>query len=193
MAILICYASKYGGTQEIAERIGGKLHELGHDVEVKSADAVVDVSGYSAFVIGSGVYSGAWLPEAADFVRRNSGTLSARPVWLFSSGPLGPKVASEHEQGPDVVLGQIRVFGSTHTIHWPVPKEVVEFRSVIKPREHEMFFGVLNHKKLPFVQSIAVRAVGGMEGDYRDWKAIDAWAESIARALTPAGAAPRSL
>ncbi len=31
------------------------------------------------------------LKEATEFVRRNQAVLASRPVWLFSSGPLGTK------------------------------------------------------------------------------------------------------
>lgn len=190
MRILVAYASKYGATQGIAERIAGKLRQMGHDAEAKSASGIGDVGDYEAFVIGSGVYSGSWLPEATEFVRSHSATLAARPTWLFSSGPLGPQVKpmEREERGPDEFVGQIKVFGTSHALHWPLPKEVVEFRGSIRPRDHEMFFGAIDHKNLSFPERIAMIAVGGLEGDFRDWNSIDAWAESIARALTPAGA-----
>jgi menaquinone-dependent protoporphyrinogen oxidase len=187
VTILVAFATKYGATQGIAERVSSKLREMGQEVELKPAGTVGDVTTYDAFVIGSGVYSGSWLSEATEFVRRNSTTLSTRPVWLFSSGPLGTDVTAKADQShePDEVLGQIKVFGTKPTIHWPLPKEVIEFRTSIRPREHVMFFGALNHKSLPFAERIAMLAVGGMEGDFRDWGAIDAWAENIAHALTP--------
>ena len=192
MTVLVAYASKYGATKGIAERIADKLRQMGKVVDVKPAGAVGDIGDYEAFVIGSAVYSGSWLPEAAEFVRSHSATLVVRPVWLFSSGPLGADVKEPkgQEKGTDEFPGQIKIFGSKRTIHWPLPKEIVEFRSSIGPRDHEMFFGALDHKKLPFAERMAMLAVGGMEGDFRDWGSIDAWAEAIARQLTPAGATP---
>lgn len=86
----------------------------------------------------------------------------------------------EQPNGPDEVLGQITIFGSTRTIHWPLPKEIVEFRGSLRPRDHAMFFGALDHKNLPLPERMAIKAVIGMEGDFRDWQAIDAWAENIA-------------
>jgi menaquinone-dependent protoporphyrinogen oxidase len=189
MTVLVAYASKHGATKGIAERIADKLRQAGKDVDLKTASDVDDVSGYEAFVIGSAVYSGSWLPEAAELVRAHTGTLAVRPVWLFSSGPLGPEVKEpelqQHEA--DEFLGQIKIFGVKRVLHWPLPKEVVEFRGMIAPREHEMFFGAINAKDLSFPERIALIAVRGIEGDFRDWNSIDAWAEEIARQLTTAG------
>jgi menaquinone-dependent protoporphyrinogen oxidase len=193
MSILVAYASKYGATQGIAERIANKLQQMGKEAEVRPVSGVGDVSAYEAFVIGSAVYSGVWLPEAAAFVRRHSATLAGRPTWLFSSGPLGAKVKpmEGQAQGADEAVGQIKIFGSKRTIHWPLPKEIVEFRGSIRPRDHEMFFGAIDPKNLSFPERVAMRAVGGMEGDFRDWNSIDAWAETIARALITTGAPSR--
>ena len=188
MKIMVVYASKYGATQEIAERIGEKLRTMGNDVEIRSTrmfGPATDLTRYDAFIIGSSVYSGSWLPEATDFVRQNQQLLATRPVWLFSSGPLGPQAQPPTGGSPDedVVQGEIKVFGSRRTISWPIPKEVVEFRTTIRPRDHVMFFGALDPRKLPFPERIAMRAVGGLDGDFRDWDAIDAWADQAGHAL----------
>ena len=101
MSILVAYASKYGATRGIAERIADKLRQMGKDVDLRPAGAVDDVGADEAIVIGSAVYSGSWLPEAAEFVRSHSATLAVRPVWLFSSGPLGADVTSRRGRGRD--------------------------------------------------------------------------------------------
>jgi menaquinone-dependent protoporphyrinogen oxidase len=50
---------------------------------------VNDIADYDAVVLGSAVYTGHWLKLAIEFARRFSDALIARPVWLFSSGPVG--------------------------------------------------------------------------------------------------------
>ena len=65
--------------------------------------AVVDLAGYQAFVIGSAVYFGKWLRQGTEFVRRNRASLAGRPVWLFSSGPLGTETTDA--DGRDVRAG----------------------------------------------------------------------------------------
>jgi len=92
MAVLVAYASKHGSTQGIAERIAEKLRQLGKEAEARPVDAVEDPESYEAFVIGSAVYYGSWLKEATEWVYRNQAVLAGRPVWLFSSGPLGTEV-----------------------------------------------------------------------------------------------------
>jgi menaquinone-dependent protoporphyrinogen oxidase len=161
MTVLIAYASKHGSTQGIAERIAEQLRQLGKQAETRSVDAVSDPESYEALVIGSAVYYGSWLKEATEWVRRNQAVLAARPVWLFSSGPLGTEVKDAE----------------------PQPKELAEFRETIGPRDQRIFFGALEHGRLSFAERMMVKAVRAPEGDFRDWQAIEAWAASIAQDL----------
>ncbi len=89
MQVLVAAASKHGSTSEMAEVIAAELTQAGLTVEVKPLEAVTELSGYDAVVLGSGVYVGRWLPQAAEFVRAHAASLGELPVWLFSSGPLG--------------------------------------------------------------------------------------------------------
>ena len=177
MAILVAYASKHGATQAIAERIAEKLVASGQEAEARPVKAVGDLAAYDACVIGGAAYMGSWLKEAAEFVRRNQAILATRPVWLFSSGPLG--TASKDAQGRDLqVVSE--------------PKEFAEFKQAIKPRAVQVFFGALDPSKLGFSERLVRSLPAGRallpEGDFRDWGEIDAWAEEIARALAPTGA-----
>jgi menaquinone-dependent protoporphyrinogen oxidase len=161
MTILVAYASKHGSTQGIAERITEKLRQLGKEVEVKPMDAVENPGSYGAFVIGSAIYYGSWLKDATEWVRRNQAIFAGHPVWLFSSGPLGTDVNDAEQQ----------------------PKEIAEFREAIGPRDQQIFFGAIDHSKLSFGERMMAKAVRAPEGDFRDWKAIEDWAESIAKDL----------
>ncbi len=173
MLVLVAYASKYGATREIAERIAEELRSAGHGVEARSVKAAGDLAGYEAFVIGSAVYFGHWLKEAAEFVRRNRAVLVDRPVWLFSSGPLGTE--ARDPQGRD--LREVSE-----------PKEIAEFREAIRPRDHRVFFGVLDRGKLGFAHRLlaslpASRASWAVDGDFRDWRDIESWADGISHEL----------
>jgi menaquinone-dependent protoporphyrinogen oxidase len=174
MSILVAYASKHGATQGIAERIAATLRAAGQDAEARPVKATRDRADYDAFVIGGAAYMGSWLKEATEFVRRHQAILVTRPVWLFSSGPLG--TATTDAQGRDLLVAS-------------EPKEFAEFKETIKPRGLRVFFGALDSSKLGFSERLVRSLPAGRallpEGDFRDWKEIEAWAESIAHELVP--------
>ena len=98
MTVLVTYASKHGSTQGIAERIAEKLRLLGKEVEAQPVEVIEDLGSYEAFVVGSAIYYGSWLREATEWVHRHQSVLAERPVWLFSSCPLGSEVKDAEEQ-----------------------------------------------------------------------------------------------
>ncbi len=172
MSILVAYASKYGSTQGIAERIADTLRAEGLDVDLQPVTSARDVARYDAFVIGSAAYLGSWLKEAGQFVRRNRETLATRPVWLFSSGPTGTE--SKDAKGRDVLVAS-------------EPKEFAEFAN-LKPRGQRVFYGAVDSKKLRGVHRLFSLAPASerakVEGDFRDWNLIEGWAKSIAHELS---------
>jgi menaquinone-dependent protoporphyrinogen oxidase len=90
MRVLVTAATKYGATAEIAAAIAEVLDEHGLEATMLSPEEVKGVDGYDAVVIGSAVYAGHWLKPARELVERHATTtLAGRPVWLFSSGPVG--------------------------------------------------------------------------------------------------------
>lgn len=161
MTVLVAYASKHGSTQGIAEHIAERLRQLGKEAEARSVDAIEHLDHYEAFVIGSAVYYGAWLKEATEWVRGNRAILAQRPVWLFSSGPLGVEIKDSEQQ----------------------PREMAEFQQALEPRDQQIFFGALDPDRLSFPERMMAKAVRAPEGDFRDWNAIEAWATGIARDL----------
>lgn len=170
MKVIVVCASKYGSTQGIGVFIAEKLRRHGLEADARSVEAVPNPADYDAVVLGSAVYMGHWMPEAADFVRRNRAVLADRAVWLFSSGPLqlGPGINSVNDPKLE-------------------PKEIAELREAIHPRDHKVFFGALDPNKLGFKHRAlrklpAARALFP-EGDFRDWKEIEAWANGIVQVL----------
>jgi len=176
MKVLVACASKYGSTKGIADFIGEKLRQQGMQVDVQEVRSVKNAADYDAFVIGSAVYMFHWLKEAKQFLSKNSVLLINHPVWLFSSGPVGtqPKDA----KGRDL----LEVSG---------PKELDELRDLVKPRDHKVFFGALDGTRLTgtigFAYKLARRSQAAREampeGDFRNWKEIEAWAGKIAGEL----------
>ena len=180
MRVLVVYATHHGATRGIAERIAITLGARGLHVTVVAADEVGEVTSYDAFVVGSAAYAFHWVKEAAAFVRRHRDLLADRPVWLFSSGPLGTEVSDA--QGPDV-RAQAE------------PREFAEFRDAIHPRGTGIFFGAYDPGASPigfmerFTRLMPAARATLPAGDFRDWAEIEAWASAIADELTavPAG------
>jgi flavodoxin len=101
MEVLVVHASRHGSTAGIAERIAAGLQAAGLSAEAVAVSQVGDVARYDAFVIGSAAYLFHWLKDATRFVKRHRAVLETRPVWLFSSGPLGTDRTDD--QGDDVL------------------------------------------------------------------------------------------
>src|SRR5665648_1075877 len=87
--VLVAFASKHGSTRGIAHAVGGALHSFGCEVRVLPAGLVRSVLEYDAVLVGSAIYHDQWLWDARRLLRRVRGELANRPIWLFSSGPIG--------------------------------------------------------------------------------------------------------
>lgn len=174
MKFLVVYASSHGATHEIGERIATVLERHGHQAAVEDATRVSEPETYDAFVVGSAAYIGHWLPEAAEFVRREHKLLAAHPTWLFSSGPLGSEETDT--KGRDVRSAA-------------EPDEIDEFRRLIRPRGHRVFFGALDPRALRLRDRLIRSTPAGRsllpEGDFRDWSEIEEWAADIASQFAP--------
>lgn len=163
--VLVAYASKHGATADIAAKIGEVLHHKGLQADVLSIADISTLSRYQAVVLGSGVYAGQWLKEAASFLVKNEPTLAEVPTWLFSSGPTG--------EGDPVQL----VKG------WRLPETLLPVTERIHVRDMAVFHGDIDSKELSFGEKLIVKGVRAPVGDFRDWEAITKWATAIAETL----------
>jgi menaquinone-dependent protoporphyrinogen oxidase len=163
--VLVAYATKYGATAEIAEKIGEVLRQAGLPTEVVPVDRVGDLGAYKAVVLGSAVYIGQWRKEAGKFLKANEQVLAGQPVWLFSSGPVG--------EGDPVELAQ----------GWRFPGKLQPIADGIQPRDIALFHGSVDADKLNFLEKWMLNNTNSPAGDYRDWEAITAWATAIAEKL----------
>lgn len=161
MRVLVVVASRHGATAEIADEIGSTLRESKIASDVLGVRELESLEGYDAVVLGSAVYMGRWLDRAARFARAHADELSRRPTWLFSSGPVGdpPKPAES------------------------APAGIEQLISATGARDHRVFAGRIDRSRLSLPERAVMRAVGGTEGDFRDWDEIRVWARGIAAAL----------
>src|SRR5688500_5492406 len=89
MQVLVGYASRFGSTRDIANRIADGVRIEGNDVDLRSVDEISEFDHYDAVVFGSGVYDGSWTAEATELMRRHAAVLSRKTVCLFSFGSFG--------------------------------------------------------------------------------------------------------
>jgi menaquinone-dependent protoporphyrinogen oxidase len=171
--VLVAYATRYGSTGGIAERVGDRLRqEPGVEADVTDVNDVEDLTGYDAFVIGSALYFGHWLKSAVAFVQGHREVVAGRPSWLFSSGPLGDEPTDD--EGQDKRIGA-------------EPQELATLHDAIGPRGHAVFFGALDPGELGLRDRAIRKLPAGRDllpdGDFRDWDEIEGWAATIAREL----------
>jgi len=177
MRVLVAYATRHESTAGIAERIGANLAEHGLEVTTTRIQEPIDLEPFDAFVIGSAVQMGHWLGEARHLVEGGVRTLAERPTWLFSSGPIGR----------DTIDAKGRNVADASR-----PMEYADYERRIHPRHHQVFFGAFDPEApavgvaerlvVPMMR-LAARRSGMASGDFRDWDAINAWADGIALAL----------
>jgi menaquinone-dependent protoporphyrinogen oxidase len=159
MNALVTAASLSGATDEIAERIAKGLRDRGIEATVEPPESVDDVTSYDAAVIGSAVYGGRWLEPAIELVDRFAAELAERPVWLFSSGPVGDQRRA--------LIRRLNV----------EPADVPDLLTAAHARGHRVFGG-----RLP--RGLGRYFPRSLEGDWRDWEAVERWTDEIAQALT---------
>ena len=165
--ILVAYASKYGATAEIAEKIAETLRTSSLEVDVLPASLVEEVGSYAAVVLGSAVYAGNWVKDAARLLELHKRELATRPVWLFSSGPSGKGDPVEILHG------------------WRFPEALQGVADHIKPHDIAVFHGKLDPHKMHLGERLIIKALRAETGDFRDWNAIGDWAHKIRKHLAP--------
>ncbi len=163
--VLVAYASKHGMTAEIAAKIGETLRQSGLQADVMPVKNIRDLATYKAVVLGSAVYIAMWRKEMVKFLQENEVALSERPLWVFSSGPLGEGDPLELLHG------------------WRFPEAQRPLVERITPREIAVFHGAIDLKKMTLFEKWVLKRVKAGTGDFRDWEAITRWAADVADEL----------
>lgn len=154
--VLIAYASKAGSTSEVAEAMAEVLRAKGSQVDVKQIKNVSDLGSYQAVILGSCIRMGSWLPEAVDFVKKHKAELGKMPTAYFV---MNATLREDTPENRKTVLAYLD----------PV-------RAEFEPGKIGLFAGKMDLNKLSFIDRMISKMVGSVEGDFRDWNAIRAWA-----------------
>ena len=162
--VLVTAASRHGSTHEIADAVARHLQEAAGDRGLTAAalhaENHPDPAGFDAVVLGSAVYGGSWLEPARELAHQHAAVLRARPLWLFSSGPIGAPPYPPDE-----------------------PYDTATLTGLLAPRGHRVFPGLLEPSRLSAPERAVVTAMRAPVGDFRDWDAVEAWAAEIAAEL----------
>lgn len=156
--VLVAYATKLGSNAEIAEVIAAELRAGGLQASASPVRAVPVLEDWDAVVLGSAIYAAHWQRDARRFVVRFRDALIARPLWLWSSGPLDERLARAG---------------------LPISAHAAEITEGLGAVDHRTFGGRLAEDAPIDPQVLRTHPIG----DFRDWDAIRAYAAEIRGAL----------
>lgn len=169
--VLVCYASQYGSTKEVAEAIAEVLIKEGAEVVIKRGREVNpdDFVGLSGAAIGTTIRAGSPSKEMTRLIDRNQAVLAPLPVAYFT---VGIAMKDDTEAARQETLGYLK-----------------KWRAIKEPVATGLFAGALDLAKLSgpmrAVMSWAFKQKGQVlqGGDWRNWDAIRAWAKETAPKL----------
>ncbi|MCK5312637.1 MAG: flavodoxin domain-containing protein [Desulfobacteraceae bacterium] len=165
--ILVAYQSHCGTTSEVAQSIGDIFCKHGAKVDVRNIDNIKTVTSYDAVVIGSAVKSSSWHSNAIEFIKENQNQLKHIPVVYYLTCLT-------------LYFDTKRAQDTANSYFSPVLKAVPK----VKPKEMQAFAGVLDYSKLNMMYKMVMRSKmkkkGIPEGDFRNFKKIEFWAENTA-------------
>lgn len=170
MNVLIAYATAHGSTAEVAHAIGRVLLENDMQVAVKDIRTVNELEKYDAFIFGSAIHSGAWIPDLTLFIKNNLHLIGTKPVYFF--------------------ITCIRVMEHNGFEHVMENYMMPDVMSKLNVQDKTAFAGKLVLEETDWNErwSLAARYDGAvwpsnMNGDFRDWERIRAWGTTVAENL----------
>lgn len=160
--VLIAYATKYGSTREVAERIGRVFGKEGIPNDVHDVKTVKNIDGYTAVVLGTAVFMNKLLSAAVRFADRNRRALQDMPVAYFT---LGVTMKTDNPENREQAT-----------------KYLERLCNIKTPVSMGLFAGKLDYRKIgAFFRWSFKKDTSGLlgEGDFRDWEIIKSWAKDI--------------
>ncbi|MBP1928592.1 menaquinone-dependent protoporphyrinogen oxidase [Methanolinea mesophila] len=157
--VLVCYASRYGSTGEIAEVIAEQLETMEVSTEVARVEDVKSPAGFDAVVLGSPLYMGKMLPEAREFVHKFRGPLSGMPLYVFVAGYTFRERLEEYLRSGEDAIDAIRLY--------------------VTPLGTGYFAGRVDPDRVSGPDREILIMGGVHPGDFREWDRIKKWAVQI--------------
>jgi menaquinone-dependent protoporphyrinogen oxidase len=171
--VLVTYATRYDSTAGVAEQIANALRASGHEVDVCPVREAPDLGPYGAVALGSPVFAGRCLGDAADFLQVRRNDLNRMRVAYFTVGLL---LRSKPEEGLEV--------------HRRAIEKLRRSAPEVEPVAVGNFVGALDKRKLGRPLRWLMTLMRAEEGDFRDAEAIRQWAEGLSERLRAAKGSP---
>lgn len=162
--ILVAYATRCGSTIGIAQTIGETFCNGGATVEVKPIKEVDNIDEYHAVIVGSAIRMGRWLPEAVKFVETHRGALANVPSAYFAVCLTLNEDSPANRQEAESYLDPVR--------------------EIFEPNAIGLFAGALMPETLSAAERLVMNAMDSQQGDFRNWDAVEKWAEGINPSLS---------
>jgi menaquinone-dependent protoporphyrinogen oxidase len=170
MKVLVSFTTAHGSTADVARVIGDELKEQGLQVVVEDVTRVVQLNDYDAFVLGTPIHAGTWLPEMKEFTRSHLNDLQGKPVYFWVT-----------------CIRVMERFGMEHVMEFYMVPEIL---SKLDVRDKTAFAGKLDLQNTDWNErwTLAARYDGAswpanFDGDFRNWEVIRAWARKVAQEL----------
>jgi len=164
--ILITFASRYGSTKQVAEKIAAVLQERNYSVDVIPVNKVKSLSGYSFIILGAALYIGNMLKPARHFLTRFRAELVNHKVALIALGPThlhDDEMTANDQQQLDAILAKTP---------WFTPVSKIVFGGKYDPARLKFFDKLIATLPASPLHNLPA-------SDARDWTAITRWAQSL--------------
>jgi menaquinone-dependent protoporphyrinogen oxidase len=187
--ILVAYTTLSGSTVKVAKIIGDALGNNGVSVEVKNIADIHALSSYDAVVVGAPMILG-WHRDIVSFIVQHQGALKNIPVAYFTTQLHLTKLGETQVNGVPIYLDPKLAKPPANPNKMNISEKqgtpascvgpALERAPLVKPVSIGFFGGKLDYGTLKLLPKLFVKLIiRGVEGDYRNWDAIQAWVNEI--------------
>lgn len=174
---LVVYGTRWGGTTDVALKIGDSLKAAAFTVDVSEAGCKpLDISKYSLVVVGSGIRADHWTKTTLRFLEKNADALRDRKTALFVSCQMADREEEARHKAQKKYLFDVAAKYGLTPIAFGLFGGVVNFK-----KSHGIVVDIIvrvNRKKL-LARGLDIRKVY----DTRDWGRIRVWASEVSKAV----------
>jgi len=161
--VLVVYATKFGSTKEVAEKVGEIIRSKKIRVDVRNVNTVKDISAYSAVILGTAIRMGKPVSDAFSFIKKYKDDIKNKSVAFFSVGLYMKEDTPENREKATKCLLPL-------------------IEQVENPVSIGLFGGKIDYSTMPLLLrwTFSKDTSGELqEGDWRDWDTISSWVDEL--------------